>query len=52
MIAWIMSHWAAVLAILLGIVRVLESIAVVLPEKPKGILDGIIKTIKEFFRFS
>ena len=52
MIAWIMEHWAALLAVILAIIRVLESLAVILPDKPKGILELVIKTLKEFFRFS
>ena len=53
MIAWIIAHWAGVLAVILAILRVLESIAVILKEgAAKTLITKIIATVKEFFHFS
>ena len=49
---WITANWAIVTAIVLAIVRLIESIMVVLPEKPKGILMTIIAVVKEIFKLS
>jgi serine phosphatase RsbU (regulator of sigma subunit) len=50
-VQWIMGHIVESAAILLALVRLLESIAVVLPKQPKGVLEFIVKTLKEIFRF-
>jgi len=53
MIAWIIAHGAGILAVILAIVRVLESIAVILKDgKAKTMIKKIIATVKEFFHFS
>ena len=48
---YVIKNWVAISAILLALVRVAESIAIVLPDKKKEKLNKIIEVVKEFFRF-
>lgn len=51
MVAWVMAHLVEVSAIGLALLRLLEAVAIVLPEKPKGVLEFIVRVVKEIFRF-
>jgi len=47
---WLTANWATVTAIVLAVVRLVESLMVVLPEKPKGIIRTVLAVIKEIFK--
>jgi hypothetical protein len=50
-VKWLIANWVVVTAIALAVVRLLESIEVVLKDgKAKSAIDFIIATIKEIFR--
>ena len=50
MVAWVQANWVALGAILLAVIRLIESLMIVLPKNIQGVLTKILATIKEFFK--